>query len=294
MNYMSLLAHLFIPHESNNYKARILHLRALVLFSVVFLFLQLLLSSVLYARPQVLGYASQISPEKVVELINNERSKKNLSPLTINPLLNEAALRKAGDMFAFNYWAHVSPSGRQPWDFFREVGYDFSFAGENLARDFPTPEDAVQAWIASPSHEENIVNSKYKETGVAVVDGTLGGVETTLIVQLFGTLNDRANSNGILLESGHLSSTEPVTNSNILANTFLTTNRNKTSSFNPFFVNKLMAFVVLGILAFILVLDGLYVWRKEIIRLSGKSMAHALFIFGVILIIILSRSGSIL
>jgi len=292
---MSLLAHLFIPHETNNFKARFLHLRALVFFSVFFLFLQLVLSSLLFATPQVLGYASQISPEKVVELINQERTKDNLPPLALNPLLNEAAQRKAGDMFAFNYWAHVSPSGRQPWDFFREVGYDFSFAGENLARDFPTAEDAVKAWVASPSHEENIVNSKYRETGVAVVDGTLGGVETTLIVQLFGTLNDKVGSNGVLLESKSLSSTEkPITNSNILANTFLATNPNKEVAFNPFFVNKLIGFSILGILALILAIDGLYVWRKEIVRLSGKSMAHALFIFGVILIIILSRSGSIL
>jgi hypothetical protein len=60
-------------------------------------------------------------------------------------------------------------------------------AVENLARDFDSTDAMLSAWMTSPTHRENIVHSKYKDIGVAVVNGTLDGVETTLVVQMFGT-----------------------------------------------------------------------------------------------------------
>ncbi|OIN90320.1 hypothetical protein AUJ42_03265 [Candidatus Collierbacteria bacterium CG1_02_44_10] len=111
MNLLEWAQYLFIPYHSNNYRAKVLH-------------------------NQFFGYASQISPQKVIDLTNQERAKLGLAPVTLNASLNDAAQRKAGDMFAFDYWAHVSPSGREPWAFFKEVGYNYVYAGENLARDF--------------------------------------------------------------------------------------------------------------------------------------------------------------
>jgi hypothetical protein len=90
-------------------------------------------------------------------------------------------------MFSKNYWAHVAPDGTTPWDFIKKNGYNYSSAGENLARDFNDSQSVVSAWMASKSHRENIVNLHYREIGIGVVNGILDGKETTLVVQMFGT-----------------------------------------------------------------------------------------------------------
>ena len=163
MNLLKRWGHFFVPRESNNFRARFLHNHSFGFVICFFLIFQLILSSLLIIEPSVLGFAAQISPERVIELTNQERASAGAPALTLNSSLTEAALRKAGDMFAFNYWAHSSPSGRDPWSFFSEVGYRYIYAGENLARDFANPEGVIAAWMASPTHKDNILNPKYKE-----------------------------------------------------------------------------------------------------------------------------------
>jgi len=91
-------------------------------------------------------------------------------------------------MFAKDFWAHIAPDGTTPWKFILDSGYKYLYAGENLAKDFQTSDDVVAAWMASKmGHRENILNTHYNEIGVAVVNGTLGGFQTTLVVQMFGS-----------------------------------------------------------------------------------------------------------
>jgi len=175
MNLLEWARHFFIPHPSNNHKAKVLHPSTLSVFVAVFLVYQFAINFYLLIQPSILGYSSNITPEQVIELTNQKRLESGLSPLTINGSLNEAAQRKAGDMFAFNYWSHNSPSGRNPWSFFQEVGYKYLYAGENLARDFMNSSSVVDAWMNSPTHRDNVLNSHYQETGLAVVNGTLNG-----------------------------------------------------------------------------------------------------------------------
>ena len=102
-------------------------------------------------------------------------------------MLTKAAALKADDMFSDNYWAHFAPDGTSPWYFYGKVGYSYTWAGENLARDFQTSAGVVAGWMASTAgHKENILNSNFTEVGVAVKNGVLQGEETTLVVQLFG------------------------------------------------------------------------------------------------------------
>ncbi len=273
----------FVPNQDNNYRARFLHLPILSAFIFFFLFTQGLVSIFALSKPAVLGYSSQITPGKIIQLTNVERQKYNLKPLTDNSLLDEAARRKAADMFAFNYWAHKSPSGREPWDFFQEVGYDYIYAGENLARDFSTSEAVVNAWMMSPAHKDNIVNGHYQEIGVAVVNGTLGGVETTLVVQLFGTpvhpfakAGERVR--GIIFPEGAFSATQKST----------------VRSLSPLTINKRLAILVLGVLVMVLLIDRVIAERKKVARLCGDNLAHVSFLATVLTIILLSGSGIIL
>lgn len=189
MQLVETIAHLFHPRRSNNHRARLLHPESI--FSIAFIvmgFALALHNLGLFSKElgDILGYASDISVAQVVELTNTERSKSGLGQVQLNDTLSSAARAKAADMFAQQYWAHVSPTGKQPWDFMKEASYSFSAAGENLARDFGTTPEMVAAWMGSPSHRANIMNGTYTEIGVAVVNGNLQGIDTTLVVQMFG------------------------------------------------------------------------------------------------------------
>lgn len=301
---MSLLArirHFFIPHRSNNHKAKILHPSTLSIIIAVFLICQFFLNFYLLIQPAVLGFASNITPEKIVEITNQKRGEQGLPPLNIDTKLNEAAQRKAGDMFAFNYWAHTSPSGRTPWTFFNETGYKYLYAGENLARDFMNPEAVVDAWMNSPSHRDNLLNSNYKDIGIAVVNGSLNGVETTLVIQLFGTptpapslkKETQATSLSVIPQVGESSAID----NSILAKVSLFQASDQTADlplFSPFWITKTIVVFLLGIILGALLLDIFFVYRRKIVRLSGRNLAHLLFVGTLLLAVIFTSQGAIL
>jgi hypothetical protein len=131
--------------------------------------------------------ASDITADMVIKLTNKARQSANVAELKRNALLEQAAQNKAQDMIEKNYFAHISPVGRSPWNWINEAGYDYRFAGENLAIDFSSAEKQQQAWMESPLHKKNILNSDYKEIGVAVRRGNIDGRETIITVQEFGT-----------------------------------------------------------------------------------------------------------
>src|SRR3972149_10673467 len=187
MKFIEHLAHLFVPRQSNNHKAKLLHPSSLTTLVLVLAVFQLSITFLPSFGEKVLGYAANISPDEVIRLTNEKRVANGFSPLTTNAVLSQAAQAKGADMLNKDYWAHVAPDGTQPWYFFTNFGYKYRYAGENLARDFQNPTSAVEAWMASPSHKENLLSSKYKEIGIAVVEGDLAGVDTTIIVQFFGT-----------------------------------------------------------------------------------------------------------
>ena len=201
MQLLETVSHLFHPGRTNNHRPSLLHPENI--FGLLFVALGLLgamsvsprlLSLLPESAGIVLGYATNISADQVIAITNAKRQEAGLAPLAANEALAQAAAGKAADMFAKQYWAHVSPSGTQPWDFIRNAGYAYQAAGENLGRDFMGSGELVDAWMASPTHRANIVNARYQEIGVAVVNGTLEGVETTLVVQMFGRPRSAASA----------------------------------------------------------------------------------------------------
>lgn len=307
MNLLEWARHFFIPHHSNNHKAKILHPSTLSVIVAFFLVYQFAINFYLLVQPSILGYASNITPEQVVELTNQKRLENGLSPLTLNSSLNEAAQRKAGDMFAFNYWAHNSPSGRNPWSFFQEVGYKYLYAGENLARDFMNSSSVVEAWMNSPTHRDNVLNSHYQETGLAVVNGTLNGVETTLVVQLFGTPPPTAvaqkpsvtapTPESFPTPTPKLGEASTVEERIALAPVAIAQAKEGTTAApltSPFALTKSLAVLILGIVLGALILDVILISQKKIVRLSGRNLAHLIFITFLLLAVVLTTQGAIL
>lgn len=136
--------------------------------------------------------ASEINAENIVKYVNEARAKEGFGNLEISAKLNDVAMAKVMDMVAYHYFAHTSPAGITPWYWFEKNGYNYTYAGENLAINFITAEDQQKAWMNSPTHRKNILNSNYKEIGVAVAVGKVNGQQGIISVQEFGTL---VNSN---------------------------------------------------------------------------------------------------
>ena len=301
--WLARIKHYFFPHPGNNHRARILHPGFLSLLVAVFLTSQFALNSVAVFFPRVLGFAADIAPEKIIELTNRERAQNGLPPLVNNPVLNQAAQQKAGDMFALNYWAHNSPAGRTPWTFFKEAGYHYSFAGENLARDFNDSTGVLAGWMGSPTHRDNILNDAYQEIGVAVVNGTLEGVETTLVVQLFGTPTTAVGKELVQGEQ-FFSVPEPAlasgeaTSAAWLSGLAEAAGMEKDTGAKPlanfFSVTKLMVIFGLGIVIGALVLDLVLIARRKVVRLSGRSLAHLTFLLFLLLAVLSLQPGMIL
>ena len=138
--------------------------------------------------------------EAVLCLINRKRAEYGESPLVADSELEQAAEGHCQELIADDYFAHVSPSGETPVDRIRDTGYipspdDGYVIGENLAwgtYQLSTPQSIVSAWFASPEHLANILESKYRETGIGVtpaVPASVGaGAPGATYAQEFGVI----------------------------------------------------------------------------------------------------------
>lgn len=135
-----------------------------------------------------LSYAfASVSTSSLVSAANSSRTQSGLGTLSINSALVSAATAKANDMINNDYFSHNSPDGRQPWDFIFAAGYNYVYAGENLAIGYESPSEIHTAWMNSSSHRDNILNPNFREIGIAAVTGEYQGAEITVVVQMFGS-----------------------------------------------------------------------------------------------------------
>ncbi len=142
--------------------------------------------SYVLGRDIVAAPVIQTEAAALVRETNDARADQGAPPLSWNQRLADAAQAKALHLFDKQYFDHIGPDGTTPWTFFRSAGYAYQSAGENLAIDFMNPLQAVPAWLASPSHRANMLDPEFSEIGIAIVEGTMDGRPTTVIVQLFG------------------------------------------------------------------------------------------------------------
>lgn len=177
---------LLVPHKGNEFRPHLIRLRGIVAVLIIAVLAQVVYGVATTGRLSILGRVENISTADLLTDTNKQREAQNLPDLTLNDQLSQAAFLKAQDMFKNNYWAHTSPSGVQPWKWFGDVGYNYSYAGENLAKNYPTADATVNAWMNSATHKANILSSHYKDVGFAVVDGVLNGQNTSLVVALYG------------------------------------------------------------------------------------------------------------
>jgi len=177
----------FIPQEENDHKPHILRAQSVAFVLVVALAVEGALwfgTAQLAPRSRLFGI---IVANTLVDETNQNRVAASEPALAESPLLDTAAQDKANDMAANNYFAHTSPTGITPWDWFEQVGYGFTYAGENLAVNFSDSADVTSAWMNSPEHRANILNANFTQIGMATATGTYEGHPAIYVVEEFGT-----------------------------------------------------------------------------------------------------------
>lgn len=119
--------------------------------------------------------------QEVLNLINEQRKQNGLSELKAYSKLQRVAKMKAQDLVNNKYFSHTSPTLGTPFEMLKNEGVMYKFAGENLAGN-ETGVKAVNAWMNSPAHKDNILDEDYEYTGICVVDSEVYG---KVYVQLF-------------------------------------------------------------------------------------------------------------
>lgn len=176
-----------IPHEGNGFKPLLFTATGVGAVIVALLLVQaayFLQTRIVFMKTDFLA---SVLPGVLATLTNEDRAAAGISAVTEDAHLARAAQMKADDMAAKGYFAHVDPEGHQPWYWLDQAGYDYAYAGENLAVNFTDSEEVQDAWMASPTHHANIVKAQYTRIGIGVAQGMYQGKETTFVVQFFAT-----------------------------------------------------------------------------------------------------------
>lgn len=309
---------IFLSNSPHKRRPFFIHPLTLFIYILVILSIIFAIRSFLRQNPDILGYATNINTSELLRLTNKIREEKGLDDLKLNAKLSKAAELKAQDMFKEDYWAHTSPKGTEPWDFIKSQGYYYVYAGENLAVDFSDSDDVVKGWYNSPSHRDNLLNKNYTEIGFAVVNGELQGRKTTLVVQMFGMPRIAPP------KTASVQNTEPPIQDNVevaaespeqLVVTETPQNEvpetiamSEPENFSPievsagavlnasdvFNVSRFIA-IILGIFVTALfAVDGYYIRKLGINRLTGHTILHVLLLALVIIGIWYTNIGLVL
>lgn len=255
----------------------------LVIFLCLYLLNQSIIRSIAFIRPGVLGFSSEITTAKVLDQTNQQRIQDGLESLRYSETLSRSAQAKAEHMFANNYWAHTAPDGTIPWDFFKQVDYQYTIAGENLAKDFYDTSSVMSAWMKSPTHKDNILNSKYKEIGIGVVNGTLSGIKTTLIVQHFGAP----------INNDLLSPVTPPPQLQIQGAEVQTLDYRTQPKINPLTLSKIIGGSIFALMVVVLFIDGLVTIKRGNHRLSGSATSQVSFLLIILALLFFTKQGAV-
>ena len=207
----------FIPNASNTYSPYLLRQKILIIYLIILLIFNFVLGDKFFIKAK-----ASVDFTTLYQLHNEQRKKYGLKELDISIDLNNSANNKAAAMLQTNCWSHFCPNGKSPWDYFDEVGYNYIYAGENLAEGFDDNEDVMNAWINSTTHRDNILNSHFEEIGMGFAYGNFQGIENnTIIVVHFGSKNlselitDNAVNNNNSSQDSQVKINSPINGSHL-------------------------------------------------------------------------------
>ncbi len=119
--------------------------------------------------------------QETLDLVNEYRKQNGLEALKPLARLQQTAKLKAKDLVKNEYFSHNSKQLGTPFEMLKSNQVYYDIAGENLAGNM-TPKKAVESWINSKTHRENILEERFNYTGVCVIESPIYG---KIFVQLF-------------------------------------------------------------------------------------------------------------
>jgi hypothetical protein len=314
-SFHHILRHFFLPHTSNNHRPKLLHVDTIFVMALLILASAFGLSSLKSHYPSVLGLSINMSSGDLLLQTNIQRQQHGLQVVQLNDQLSSAACAKRDNMFSYNYWAHVNPTtGQTPWSFIQAAGYTYTYAGENLARGFTTAPDTMNAWMASPSHRENILSPNYTDVGFCIGQGSLTGEsDTVLVVQMFGgrqlavvpqqsaplkpAVAEAAEKQIIPTATPVIPTPTPTPQPTpVVAGADTSQIRSQLTTspvVDRYWFAKNVTQLLLVIFIIIFVLDMIIIERKQISRLVGHNLDHIFFLTAVLLFILYVSAGMI-
>jgi len=99
---------------------------------------------------------------ELINLINQERAKVGVASLTYRPEITQASNLRAQE--ASTCWSHNRPNGLPYYT------VDDRIYGENLAKNFGSPQEILTAWLNSPSHRKNLLNEKFRGACIGIYE----------------------------------------------------------------------------------------------------------------------------
>jgi uncharacterized protein YkwD/uncharacterized membrane protein required for colicin V production len=118
---------------------------------------------------------------RMVALVNSERTKRGIAPLSVDARMTTVAEGKSRDMFTRRYFSHTDPDGKNAADRMDKAGISYTVVGENLAY-APDTETAHEGLMNSEGHRENILDARFHRIGVGVINSSTYGM---MFTQLF-------------------------------------------------------------------------------------------------------------
>lgn len=130
---------------------------------------------VVYIEPELVSLAgalsgnadSQAAAKAAFDLVNAKRQEAGLGALTWNSGLEQASAVRAVE--ASQSFSHTRPDGSDWWTVNSKLMY-----GENLAKGYATANEAVTAWMNSPTHKANIMDAEFTSGAIAIHIGSNG------------------------------------------------------------------------------------------------------------------------
>ncbi len=112
--------------------------------------------------------------DQVLQLVNAERAKGGLSPLSTTSALSSAANKRAEE--TVQSFSHTRPNGTSFSTVLAEYGISYRASGENIAYGQRSPQEVVTGWMNSPGHRANIMNSSFNKIGIGVYQSSNGTI----------------------------------------------------------------------------------------------------------------------
>jgi uncharacterized protein YkwD len=137
------------------------------------------------ATSSVCNFSSSASYEStLISLINQERTRLGIAPMTTSSQLTAAARQHSRDMACNDFFSHTGSDGSSPFDRIASSGFSFTAAAENIyagSGSYNSPQQAFNGWMNSSGHRTNMLNPTYTHIGVGYIynaSSTYGGYFT--------------------------------------------------------------------------------------------------------------------